>query len=250
MTNYQRAGHLAYARLPVYQRRRQKAEATIVRMFAACEQPYAAFSLGKDSSAMLWLVATQCPSIEIRIGVVGETKDVHPEFDLIVTWWKEQFPQIHVREVLYRTDEEGDPLRPLEGESGLMIGSLTNAAPADGVFVGVRAQESKARRISVYGHRDDPEWPIYTYKDSASDNRGGMTRAYPLGDWRQEDVWATLVQHNIPVLDMYRMGEGERTTLRLTELSLSEGTVSKLRYLNPDAFNRLIEKYPELRRWA
>lgn len=250
MRTLQRSGHIAYSHLPVYQKRRAYAEATIKRALSMSSLPYVGLSLGKDSSAMLWLVATQKPDIEVRIATCGETRYVHPELDILLEWWRGQFPLMTIHEVPYRLDENGDPLAPLDGAAGQMVGELTRFAPADCAFVGVRADESRARRMTILAHRDDKEWPIYTYKESASGDRAGIKRAYPLANWQTADVWGTLALHDIPVLQMYKHGEEERTTLRLCGESLSAGTISKLRELNPNAFHTLVSRYPELRRWA
>ncbi len=248
MTQLERAEFLAHATTRRFNERGRQTRETIARALSLSSRPYVAFSAGKDSSAMLWLVLEQRPDVQVRMAVCGETRILHPELDLLIAWWTTKFPALDFREVVYRMADDGRPLLPTEGPGGTMRKALIeHDSNHDAVFVGTRSAESRHRALSHAWCRDDARWPIYTYAEGSKAGVPGARRVCPMEKWTERDVWAQLVFHGIPVLAAYDHGDGtsERTTLRLTETD-REGTLAKLRRRNPDAYYRLISLDPDL----
>lgn len=197
---------------------------------------------------MAMLVLSHSPSVPIRIATAAETRYLHRNLDDCMNWWRRRFPRAHISEIDYRRDVDGRQLGPLE-DGPPMVPAITAFAPYDVCFVGVRGAESQARRFSNRYFRDDPRWPIYTYRNEG-DARCGTKRVCPLDALQTADVWAVIAQNRIPVLQQYDEGREERTTLRLTPESLRDGVLAKLRRRDPDSYHALIARWPELARYT
>lgn len=245
MNRLERSGYLAHARTAGYRRREAFALEVIARALESARSPYISLSCGKDSSAMCALVLECAPSIPIRIATAVETRYLHRNLDDCLNWWRRAYPLVSIHEIDYRRNTDGQipPREP--GPS--MVQSITEFAAFDICFVGVRGAESRARKFSNRYFRDDPRYPIYTYRNE-HDGRCGTMRVCPVDAWSTDDVWACIAQRRIPVLDAYDDGPEERTTLRLTDESIADGVLGKLRARDPDSHRRLIDRFPYLTR--
>jgi 3'-phosphoadenosine 5'-phosphosulfate sulfotransferase (PAPS reductase)/FAD synthetase len=74
-----------------------------------------------------------------------------------------------------------------------------------------------------------------------------MYVACPLALWTDADVAALIVSRGLPLLSTYkRDGFSARTKLRLGKTAMDLGQVEELRRRDPAAYNRLLQRFPEL----
>ena len=117
----------------------------------------------------------------------------------------------------------------------------------DGVYLGLQA-ESATRRwpcaLARYG------WLRHL---SLGDARGtaaaGCYRICPLDQWSVDDVGAYIAEHDMPVLEAYEAdGMDARTHTRLGRSSMRMGQLEALRRRDPEAYRRIVRRFPELAR--
>ncbi len=232
--------YLAYAHLPIFRRRVEKAKLLIEDMFARCNiPPYVAFSMGKDSAVALHLVAQVCPNVEARTLCFPETRILYREWDSLRESWAAQLPDVLFSEFLAEPFPDAAPdwfsqLRsPLGNSARLLLGN------SDGVFLGLRSMESNARRMAA--RRGGP---IRFVKRMVST---GQWVCCPIQDWSITDVGAYIYHYRLPLLDEYKAhGLSMRTTAGLSMMGLQKGLLHNLRVRDPEAYNMLIARWPEI----
>lgn len=248
MNTLERAGYLAHARTIGYHTHLRRARETIRETLALCARPFVAFSAGKDSSVLLWLVAEAQPTITARILTGGETRILYPNLDACLAWWRKHWPRLDLCEICIDhvfapawetvgfweqyesfTDEWERYLRPTD---------------ADGIFLGLRAAESPTRRRSLRQRCLGTSYALYRYQTGT---RVGVLRAAPLDAWTDQDVAAFITQYNLPLLDVYTAhGLQQRSHNRLGRTSMRCGQLHELRLRDPAGYARLIARFPEL----
>lgn len=241
-----RSGFLAHSMLPAYKRRLQQAREWIRKALGLSENPYVAWSVGgKDSSVMLYLCVAEKPDIEARVLVSGETRYLYPEFDEILAWWRREEPRLRIS--LIETDRvwRGDMSFYDQRKAGR--GDILNLLPTEAhdlVFLGLRDEESNTRRAA------NARGVIRRYADSRKHNLRGMYVCAPISKFSTVDIGAHVVKHDIPVFKIYDdLGFEERTTLRLTGDAVRQMAFQRLRISNPDKYNELLVRFPELHWW-
>lgn len=251
MRRIETAGYIAHSRTAVFRRRMEEAKNIIAEFLHIAENPYVAFSGGKDSSCLLFLVAEQKPNISARLLSSGETRLLHDNIDEVLNWWRERFPALDLVEINIDrvfADEWADADWATQRRAGR--GDLANFLPAsgefDGVFLGLRNEESASRRLAnLRGGA------IRQYTENRNDACAGLWVACPLANWATTDVGAFIVAHQLPLLAEYeRAGLEARTTARLTGDAARQNALQALRLRDPDGYNRLLQRFPELTWWA
>lgn len=178
----------AWAATDDYRRRLAQANEAIARALARSQRPYVAYSGGKDSTAMLYLVLRQAPDVEVLHWDFGRAyvpAEVHQEV-----------LDIARRLGAARVRVETSPLyarlgRQARGVMGRhLVGRLLPRMAQEGydlAFVGLREEESLKRRRRM--------------------RRGRMLSAiaecWPLAAWTWRDVWACIVANGLPYLSLY-----------------------------------------------
>lgn len=122
-----------------------------------------------------------------------------------------------------------------------MAGALHDIG-CDGVFLGLRAEESHARRMNLLVRGDD-----YARKD-------GQRIALPLGRWTGKDVWAYLAAHDLPWLRIYDAAHCGRERARSGFVFATggagairrHGTWEDWRRVYPCEFSAWMRQFPEL----
>jgi len=237
----ERAGYLAYGRTREHLVRRERALALIVEGLARCQAPYVAFSGGKDSSALLHLVLQVRSRMTARILTSGETRQVHGNIDVVLDWWRQRYSGLELQEICVDrvwSDEWADADWTAQRKAGRRDIAKLLPGGHDGAFLGLRDEESNARRMATrkYG-------PIRRHAD-------GLYVICPLFAWRLADVGAVLAECGAPLLSAYEAeGLDARTTMRLTGDAVRQGGVVHLRMRDKAAYNALIRRFPELREW-
>lgn len=228
MTTPERERYRLHARLPVFRRRLEAAHKIIRQGLATCERPFVACSFGKDSAVLLDLVRQHRPGIEARFLRWPET-ELLGNYDEAADAWRARGANIAILDLSRATLDEAVPDRWQR---------LNALAPADGSFVGLRAEESRVRKMRL--GRDGPVAHVRST---------GMWRICPLARWRTEDVAAYVVSRDLPTLEAYhRKGFEARTSSRVPrdQHSIRREALFDLRQHNPAAWAQLAQLYPEV----
>lgn len=249
-----RAGYLAHAQTAVYHRHLERARETIQRALALTGNPYVGFSGGKDSQALLGLVLEQWPDARAQILTGGETRVLHRNLDQILAWWRDCYPGLRLYEVhIDRVWSDGWQDATWYEQYITFIGEweryLWTTDRWDGVFLGLREQESGTRRLALRSRRDAEGYAIYRYGDARGTAAAGCYRICPLDQWSVDDVGAYVAEHDMPVLEAYEAdGMDARTHTRLGRSSMRMGQLEALRRRDPEAYRRIVRRFPELAR--
>jgi 3'-phosphoadenosine 5'-phosphosulfate sulfotransferase (PAPS reductase)/FAD synthetase len=178
----------AWAELPEYRARVQRAEAEVERALALSARPYAAWSGGKDSTCVVHLVLTRRPEITVvhwDYGPYFIPRPVHREI-------LRAADQLGIRDLRIETSDLylklGRRAKNVLGRHylGGLIPQLAREG-CDLAFVGLRTEESLRRRRRIRAGRGYTEIP----------------ECWPIAHWRWQDVWTYTLEHNLPILSHY-----------------------------------------------
>lgn len=189
MERIERDAFLAHATLPTFKRKVEKAK-EIIREALAIAPSYVAVSWGKDSVVMLHLVQSICPDIlAFHYGSIESATGLVSNFPEVIATYRSKFPTnyqelIALPEWAFTTDTVRDRIQ------------ATIDPKFKVALVGVRAEESKYRRMAInqYG-------VIHQYKSD------GLWRCFPLAYWQTVDIWAYTCNHDLPFLDAYQYSD-------------------------------------------
>lgn len=249
MRPVERAGCLAYTLLPVYQRRVERAREIIRQGLSRCT-PYVAFSTGKDSSAMLWLALQERADLSARLLSSGETRHLHTNLDAILLWWREHWPRLDLQEINIDrvwSDEWQDATWTEQRKAGRgdIIRLLPDPERFDGVLLGLRDEESNARKMA------NRRGVIRRYSANRKDGLASQWVICPLAAWTEQDVAACITTYDIPLPEAYEAeGMSTRTTMRLTGDAVRQNAFIHLRMRDKARYNELLSRFPELQHWG
>lgn len=170
-----------------------------------------ACSLGKDSIAMLALVAEADPSAPVIFRRFTHRRDETPDTERVLAALRERFHALDWRIVDRASDfdairerREGESIK----EARRRIGAGSRAAVREevsragcvGQHLGLRREESRTRRVHL-GRRGPLYWT----------DVWGMWISCPLAGWSEEDVWAEIAARDLPYDGLYdRIGRSAR----------------------------------------
>ncbi len=235
-----------HAKLPAYQRHVARAREIIGGILQHIKYPYIAFSCGKDSSVLAHMVMQFVPSAPLRFLSSGETRLVH-NVDDVLQYFNSlgaEIQEINVDRVF--SEEWKDATWDEQRKAGRHDMELLNDSSFDGIFMGLRAEESRARKISLYKQQTDG-LPYFCYQYKTG-KRQDMIRCCPLGNWTTIDVGTYIIEHGLPYLDWYgHQGFEGRTTARLTGDAVRQYALVWLKKNKPDSWNRLSMRFPEFK---
>ena len=246
-----REAYRLHAKLPIYQRHIDQAKEIIGGVLRHVKSPYVAFSCGKDSSVLAHLVLSIHPGTPLRFLSSGETRLVH-NVDDVLAYFKKLggvIQEINVDRVF--SEEWKDATWTEQRKAGNKDMELLNDQEYDCIFMGLRAGESRNRKISLYNCQDK-DLPPFCHR-YVTGKRRDMIRCCPLAQWSTEDVGAYILQHDIPFLDWYALHERgfkERTTARLTGDAVRQNALFWLKKYKPDNFYKLANRFPEFRMYV
>lgn len=215
------------ARLKRYRNLVERTAGFISEALSKISKPYLACSFGKDSSVMLHLCLQHFPGMPVRFATHPET-NILDSYKDIVSWWIEKY-EINLQEVFC----DGGLIKIRHDQRDKL-----NAGQWDSFFVGIRAEESFGRRVSLkkYGQ-------FHKLKN-------GRVKICPLAWWREIDVASYTYENGLPLLDKYEhYGINARTTSGIARTHITENLQS-LRDMNVASFNRLCELYPDVRHYV
>lgn len=230
-----------WAQMPEHKTKLASARRIVAEALAISTSWYVAFSTGKDSTAVLALVREQAPetvaqhsrhqwmlpeSVAYLASVPGVRQVAYQDFDG-TTWaqrWDSQAAAEEVGAIWLAADQVA-----------------TRGAPEDGVFLGLRAEESAARKVHLRAlgvlHRNQET---------------GKWQCNPIAWWTVQDVWAYIVSNGVPYNTAYdRLSEigvllmQQRIGPLAVERVLGYGQLATLKRGWPDLYNCYVARYPE-----
>lgn len=182
-----------HARLAAFRRRVRAAEERVGALLRVAQQPYVAFSGGKDSLCVLALTLAQRPDVPVvwsddELEVPGT-----PEYltGLAEAWALRFVPLLgHARHAGWFAPWSDPPYwrapLPAAQRIGCRVEDWSRRQGYDGVLLGLRADERRAR-AQYLGHRG----PLHQ-------DAHGQWRANPLAAWSVADVWAAIGAWELP----------------------------------------------------
>lgn len=250
---YWKEYYLQYSKLKSFSRRINKSIEIIKEFLGRFPNSYISWSGGKDSTAMLHLILQIMPNIKVM--TEKDTMDFPEELEYVQSI-KEKYnlnldiisPDIDLWDVIQNYDILNDIHSRNTKFSQDYFYSLIKQYKEDnnynGVFLGLRSEESKGRKInkSIRG---------FIYK------RGGNEYVcQPIANWTGKDVFAYLFINNIPILSVYfktkfvKSPEQIRKSWILPSHQSTKGQVSWLKYYYPNIFNKLSKINNKIRSYS
>lgn len=250
----QRAAAKAHMQSAGFRKRLGYARDAVEATYRVCAHPYVAYSAGKDSSALLHIVAMLHPTATARMLTGGETRLLFREIDGIYAWWRATFTRLDFDEILVdhvfaEGWEDATFIEQWATFHNEWAKYMHNAGAWDGVLLGLRSDESGMRRFWNAKRHTDEGYPIRRYSQNRDDAKAGVYVSAPLAYWTAKDVESYIIAHNVPVLSTYyRDGFDTRTHTRIGMRTIGFGQLAELRRRDPENYQRLIERFPELGR--
>lgn len=242
MREMARLGYLARARMPAFRRRVEESWVIIEDFLASCERPYVAFSGGKDSLALLILLA-KMGNTDVPVFTQADDLDwpdkeefCHETVNRLgFSDYSYEWSDVSAFEQLAERDE-------VSGTFSHVVKRYVKERKRDSVIMGLRSEESLGR-----GWLRRSRGHIYSVGDEL--------RCIPLADWRGEDVFALIISTNTPYMHVYdkddsRMPHQIRFSWMANPEFFHDGNLAFLKRHYPDLFNRFAERYPEARRYV
>ena len=218
---------LGWARMAQHRRKVEQATDTIRKALEICPA-YVACSWGKDSVVLAHLVWSIAPNT-LLFHDGSDDEDEQDNYSDVRESFLGRFPLPY--QGIVRGYNAGDG------------GGLYEQMPSNPmVFLGLRAEESKPRRISLakYGlihqyQSDDPKRPVNNW------------RCCPLAWWSWKDVWGYIVARNLPYLSAYDWEPRDRSRTSVihgkrinpNHSALAMGQSERLRRRNPEFWEKL-----------
>lgn len=260
MTAMERMGYLAHTRTTGYRKRVQASLALI-----ASHPDYAvSVSWGKDSIVLLHLAY----QVGIRRAVHARKHDMgrYPDTDKIRDEVLEALPGMQYVEVscpaswdvyeqvgrFFVSPSTPDEMAAVNSYKGTFQAAMANGhdqVSAAGAFVGMRADESRAR------------WWLTRTKGNDYATADGRKMVLPLAHWSGTDVWGYTVDHDLPWLRIYDFSaHGSRSRERsepafalvgdLAEPLRRQGAWQSWQAAYPDWWAAWVARWPEICKFA
>jgi len=218
-----------------------KSKAIISQMLSLCSNPYLALSFGKDSVVMLDLVREQKPDIKCLF-LKSEESFLMYNYQELIDYYSDLNLEIVDTFRLTENNHEWTKARKA-GNKDFMLPQFFNGY--DGVFMGLRIEESKVRKITLINPRNN-EVGLRIMKYKAG-QRKDMHRCCPVADWTAFEVMTFAQEKGLKMLDAYQQGDHIRTTARLTGDAVRQNTLFWIQQTKPENWNALINMIPELK---
>lgn len=215
---------LIYAQLNPYKALVKKTSGFIRWALDNINNPYLACSFGKDSAVLLHLVL-QHKKIPVRfVRWKNETEHIDNYDEVIQQWVSRE--NIILTQIEFSRESLSDKRK-----------DRYDTNEYDSYFIGLRMQESTARRITLKAHG-------FFYKNAA-----GLIRISPLAEWSDKDISAYVIANDLPTLNTYKAdGFKARTASRIprSDHGIRESFITDLKHRDFQAYQKLLLNFPEL----
>jgi len=247
--------YMLRANTSAFKKKVEKAQTVVYDFFHAIDEAVpnivtqcrAMWSGGKDSTAMLHLIASIFYDNRLPIRAVTEkdTMDFPGELEYIKTISEmfrykvdilspEKDPWEYIKEIDFSDDIHSRGIKFANDFFYNLIRDYKQANNVGAVLLGLRAEESKARRMNFL---KNGYW-YYCKRDNEF-------VCQPLADWSASDVFAYLFSRNIPIFDVYfktafvDSPEQIRKSWILPSARTNQGQAVFLKYYYPEIFDSL-----------
>ena len=245
-----------HSQISAFQSRIRSAEHIINDGRAAMQCPYASMSFGKDSTVMIHMLLSLIPDLTVMYVNCGRW-DEWPDTPRVKREFLGRFPcefielsgpsimEFYRKAGFYIQDEEISPdakwAQQEYGDSlAIILDNEAHKRGFDGSFIGCRKEESDNRR-RLFAMRG----PLYFAKTR------NLWACHPLAFWSGRDIWAYIVQHDLPYNELYDLDPQGRELARngamIGTRSARYGRLIFLKRMYPDWFNRFAAEFPEVR---
>lgn len=241
-----KAAFLSHASLRGHRKIVRRSEALIGRALERMENPYIAFSTGKDSTCVAELVWQQRSEVP---AVYFDAQCSFPESAAYLNRMETEGRRIirFLCEPLLETFMRVGGPTSLYSERETMkstvyrpIAELIQRHGFDGTFVGLRAAENWGR-TQLYKYRGGLFWH----------QRWGLLECIPVADWSHNDVWAFIFSNGLDYNQIYEKMrdmpiEDQRISYWAGETKHRHGRWAFLRRHYPELYNEFVALFPEV----
>lgn len=226
-------------------RKIDKSISIIKKMLSVSNNPYLALSFGKDSLVMLDLVRKIKPDVNCLF-LKSEESYLLYDYENVINQYLKKGLNLEIVDTKRLSENNFDWSESRKaGKNDFLLNPFFNNW--DGIFMGLRIEESKARRITLIKKDNNVIGDkIMQYKTG---KRKGMYRCCPVAHWTEFEIMLYLNENKLPFLDVYKNGSHIRTTARLTGDAARQHSLFWVKQNNPENFNKLLKMIPELRHY-
>lgn len=239
------------------QRKIDQAHGIIAQGLAAMQQPYCACSWGKDSGMVVYLLSQVAPDVPV---VWLRDDDPIPDTlrfrDRCLREWQVrnyvEVPKVPLATIIEEFHRIGltDIDRTKNDQAKLVtlikkhpLGEWAEGQGFDGLFWGLRADESRARRM------------LFRTKSPLYRLQSGEWRCAPIAFWTGTELWHIIDFLGLPYNALYDKTMFEpREMIRnggwLSTDGAWHGRVVWLKHYYPDLYQRLAAEFPEVTSYA
>lgn len=250
--DYQCKTALLHSKTLKFKNKVDKTKELIYNMIEVDAKKFISLSCGKDSSVMTDIILDIDNTIPTHTALTWESKHINDNMDDVLNYFRQKGGNINTSLVDYVTEEYKDlcfwDMRELRKSTHNERFAFNDY---EAVFIGLRKKESKFRDIALSKFKTKG-LPEFTYKYVTDKDMYGKRytdiRMCPLGYWKTIDIAGYIVSRDIPLLNWYKyFGFDERTDPNLTPVGLKIGVLPKLKIINLNGYNKIIERFPELK---
>lgn len=252
--DYWRELYQTHANTTAFKKRVEKTKVIIDDYISLGVKCYGSISGGKDSTVLMHLVNVVSPytpfvSEKDDMDFPGELEYMHllqEKYNLTLDILT---PPVMLWDVIMKHDFTEDiHSKGANFSDEYFYGLLRNHQQENnykGVFLGLRATESKGRL-----------WNVKTNSYIYYNQDWKQLVCQPLAEWSAKDVFAYLFSNDIPILDVYfktnfvKSPEEIRKSWILPSAQTSQGAALWLKYYYPDIFRKLCIINPKLRSYV
>lgn len=246
MREMERVQHQLHAQLPAFKRKVEQSHRLVEKALATMSKPYVAFSTGKDSLVTYHLVREQLPDVAAVYFdadcAFPESYELLDRYPQVIRWKTEPLLETFAR--YGGPSVRGVGKATMESTVYAPIRTLLEAHHFDGVFLGLRSQESEGRALSAKYHGT-----LYQY------TRDEVWRCLPVADWSHQDVWAYIVSRDLDYNRVYDKMEDmpiddRRVSYWAGTTKIRHGRWTFLKQHYPELFMRFAQQFPEAREFV
>jgi sulfate adenylyltransferase subunit 2 len=197
----------------------------IIREIYAQEKNLALlWSMGKDSTVLLWLCKKaffgELPFPVIHVDTTYKFPEMYDFRDFYAKEWSLDLIVKKNKKALERGIgyENGDAIEVCHTLKTKPLQEIVQEKDIKGLFVGIRSDEHgiRAKEQTISLRKEDFTWDYKNYNTQVGDvyvqriDEGEHMRIHPLLNWTEIEVWEYMKQENIPVCDLYFAKDGKR----------------------------------------